>query len=128
MKSLNDDDKEAFQALAEAADALKDELSSIMSRIADARRTFARNPSDEAGRNLEKVEEEGAVANGRLHDIVERMAILLELSEDEIQSIESAGKTGDALPRYRRDELTVDQVASDGHVDTLLARSYDSLL
>ncbi|MCA8275045.1 hypothetical protein LGN17_21400 [Burkholderia sp. AU30280] len=128
MKSLNDRDRDAFQALTAAADIAKGELSSIVPRIAEARRNFARNPSDETRRDLEQIEQQAALAHGRLHDIVGRMAALLELTDDEIQIIDSAGKTGDASPRYRREELTVDQVASDGQVDDLLARSYESLL
>lgn len=129
MKSLSDDDKDAFQALATEADAAKRELDSIVLRIADSRRTFARNPLDEARRKLEEAEEEGAVVNGRLHDIVESMAALLELTEDEREAIDAAEQTGDTPSRYRREELTADQIApTTGSVDALLARSFDRLL
>lgn len=128
MKLLNDDDKEVFQALAAAAETAKGKMPSIMSRIANARRTFAQSPSDEAHRLLKQAEEEGAVVNGRLHDTLERMAALLELSDDDIQLIESAQRTGDSPPRYSREQLTADRIESDDHVDALLERTYESLL
>lgn len=59
MKLLNDDRAE-FQALAAAAETAKNEMPAIMSRIANARRTFALSPSDEAHRILKQTEDEGA--------------------------------------------------------------------
>lgn len=129
MKSLTDDDKSAWLALKAAADEAQRELQSIVPRIADARRAFARNPSDEdAGRDLERVEAEGAAANGRLHDVLERMKDLLELTDAELDAFDAQRKTGDDPARYHRDELTADLVATDGHADVLLARSFDKLL
>ncbi|MEK0386323.1 hypothetical protein [Burkholderia pseudomallei] len=129
MKTLNEVDKEALHALSAAADEAKRELDSIVPLIADARRVFARNPmDDDAKREMKRLEEEGATANRRLHDAVERMKALLELTDDELDAIEAQGKTGDVPPRYRRDELTADLVPTDGHVDALLARSFEKLL
>jgi hypothetical protein len=129
MKSLNDDDKVALRALEKEADDVMRELGPIMHRIADARRIFAGAPSDEARRKMEAVEEEGAVANERFHKITERMGALLELTDDELEAINDHRKSGDAPPRYRREELTADRVAPAGEsVDALLARSFDRLI
>ncbi|MRS98739.1 hypothetical protein GJQ57_08725 [Ralstonia pickettii] len=129
MKPLTDEVKSAWQALAATADAAQRELESIVPRIADARRAFAKNPRDEAaGRNLERVEAEGAAANGRLHDAVERMKELLDLTDEELEAIDAQGKTSDDPARYHRDELTADRVATDGQADVLLAHSFEKLL
>lgn len=69
-------------ALKAAADEVQRELQSTVPRIADARQAFVRSPADEeVGRNLERVEAESAAANGRLHDVLERMKDLLELTD-----------------------------------------------
>lgn len=128
MKSLNDDDIDAYQALAAEADAVKRDLGPIMLRIADARRTFFGIPSDEARRKMEEAEEEGATTRNRLHDITERMVALLELTEEELEEFDAGEKTGDTSPRYRREELTADEVPSGGYVDAMLERSFDRLL
>lgn len=129
MKSLNDKDKHAFQALASQAEAAEREIVAIVHRIADARRTFFQNPTDEAKRKLKEIEEAGEAANGRLHDIVESMAALFELTDEELEAIAAAGKTGDTPPRYAREQLTADQVTPQGPtVDALLAQSFNELL
>ena len=56
------------------------------------------------------------------------MAALLELSDDDIKSSESAQRRGDSPPRYSREQLTVDQIESNGRVDDPLERTYESLL
>jgi hypothetical protein len=129
MKSLNDEDKAAFQVLVAEADAAKCEFDSVARHIADARRTFVKNPSDEAKRRLDELEEICAAANGRLHDIVESMVALVELTDEELEALDAARKEGDSPPRYRREQLVADQVVPTGeNVDTLLARSIDNLL
>ncbi|WP_211442440.1 hypothetical protein [Collimonas humicola] len=129
MKPLNDDNKNALQALTTEADAAKRELESIMRGIADARRIFARNPSDESRRKMEEQEKEGSAANDRFNKIVESMATLLELTEEELEATDATETSGDDPPRYHREQLTADQVAPTGEdVGVLLARSFDRLL
>lgn len=128
MKSLNDDDKEMFHALEAKAATVKREFDSIMRRIADARRTFFQNPSDVARRQVEEAEEDGAIARDRLGVIVEEMSALLELTDEEREAIDAAEKTSDAPSRYRREELTAEQVSSDGQVEVVLERSFGRLL
>lgn len=129
VKALNDDDKDAFAVLAARADAVQRELESIVVRIADARRVFARNRSDEARRRMEEVEQEGSAAIDRLHEIQQSMAALLELTEEECEAIDATERTGDTPPRYRREELTIDQLAPGAaDLDDMLARSLEGLL
>lgn len=129
MKSLNDDEKHAFRFLATEANQAKHEMDAIMLRIADARRIFARNPSDDSRLKMQVQEDEGAAALSRINHALDGMAALLELTDEERKVIDASGSTGDNPPRYRREELTTEKVAPTGEsVDVLLARSFDKLL
>lgn len=129
MKSLTDKDKHDFQAFVSQADAVEHELNAMLLRLAEARRSFFRNPSDEAEQKMKELEEESASLSDRFNDIFGSMGALLELTEEEREAIEAAGETGDTPPRYAREQLSASQVAPTGEsLDALLAKSFDKLL
>ncbi len=130
MKELNDDEREELRTFEATVQAAEGELRKIIPRIAEARRLFMTDPSDEGAKQaLVAIEEEGAVVLERHDKALKRMMELVELTDDELDAYEAATRVGDASPRYRRETLTAEQVpTTDFDVDMLLAGSLDKLL
>ncbi|CAJ2846435.1 Uncharacterised protein [Burkholderia pseudomallei] len=129
MKDLTDDDEAVIRSLVANADTAKAELIAFLPRLSEARKSWARNPEDpKAIQALSDLEAEATALNERLGHAVSQMQAFLEMTDEESAAIEGNRKQGDEPPRNRREDLTVDRVASNEHVDELLGIAFDKLL
>ncbi|RDU97856.1 hypothetical protein [Trinickia dinghuensis] len=125
MRELDDEDRSALAALEAEWNANHLEIKAMLPRLAEVRRSFAQNPSDETERAMRQVEEDTLAIHERSAEILQRMQVLLEVTDADLESM---GRSGEEMPRYHREQLTADQVPANDRVDLLLERTYEQLL
>ncbi|MBR8031884.1 hypothetical protein [Burkholderia vietnamiensis] len=128
MKELGDEGRIVFSALEVEWNANHLEMQAMIPRLAEVRRNFALNPSSENERAMQRIQEEALAIQERSGEILQRMDLLLELTDEDREAIDAMGRSGDEMPRYHREQLTVDDVSTNDRLDTLLARTYEGLL
>lgn len=121
-------DKDLFRSLRSEADEVSDKLQRLVPVIADARRAYFKSRDEQTRDVLEESEKLGTALNARLAEIVGRMQGALGLSDKDLDALEQRGRSGDRVPRERRDQLTVEKVESSGTIQTLLDLSFEKLL
>lgn len=125
---MEDADVARFAALKREADEVRDELQLLIPQIAEARRAYFKLRDEKSSRALEAIQQRGGVLGDRFKDIVTRMQGAAGLSDEVLEAVERQGRTGDGVPRERREQLTVDKVDSSGYLQDLLASSFEHLV
>jgi hypothetical protein len=125
---MDDADLELLTSLKRQADEVRDELQLLIPQIAEARRAYFKSREEQSKHTLLAIEQRGVILNDRMVDIVTRMQGVLGLSDEDFKAVERQHRTGDSVPRERREQLTVDKVESSGTVQDLLAASFERLV
>jgi hypothetical protein len=125
---MSDANNGELSALTVEADEAQAELRHIIPKVAEARRTYFRQRSDQARNELEAMEQQAAALNVRLTDVAKRMQEIVGVSDDEIEALEREDQSGDSVARVHRGQLTTDKIKPSASIERLLEASLDKLL